>query len=405
MLSPVSLSAVALALLCIMHAGSPLAPGAVLFAHAADTPAAAASSPAEHSCGPSSRYVVAYYQTWKRQSLMNIDWAKITHLNVAHAIPTDSGDFTFDGEWFLPTLVHDAHKQQTKISLSIGGWTGSNRLSTIMRDTHKRATLIRAIGTFVEKHELDGVDIDWEYVGRQGSKCNKFSPAEDAGNFMRFLRALRASFHARFPDSEKLVSLAVRVQPFDDAEGPMKDVSPFAEYVDFASIMAFDINGVWSNTTGPNAPLEHQRNRGMPYSFTQAVDQWLAAKWPAEKLVAGVSFHGRSLTTRNVVTAKEGAEMYVPFDKDVPQGDAEDALWYDVCENVNAMSGVWQYKHLRDQGILKTTNTTGDEWVRIWDAKSSTPWLYNPPMRRFISYDDQASIDRKVDYARLKKLK
>ncbi|KAJ2458638.1 hypothetical protein GGF42_001949, partial [Coemansia sp. RSA 2424] len=405
MLSPVSLSAVALALLCIMHAGSPLAPGAVLFAHAADTPAAAASSPAEHSCGPSSRYVVAYYQTWKRQSLMNIDWAKITHLNVAHAIPTDSGDFTFDGEWFLPTLVHDAHKQQTKISLSIGGWTGSNRLSTIMRDTHKRATLIRAIGTFVEKHELDGVDIDWEYVGRQGSKCNKFSPAEDAGNFMRFLRALRASFHARFPDSEKLVSLAVRVQPFDDAEGPMKDVSPFAEYVDFASIMAFDINGVWSNTTGPNAPLEHQRNRGMPYSFTQAVDQWLAAKWPAEKLVAGVSFHGRSLTTRNVVTAKEGAEMYVPFDKDVPQGDAEDALWYDVCDNVNSMSGVWQYKHLRDQGILKTTNTTGDEWVRIWDAKSSTPWLYNPPMRRFISYDDQASIDRKVDYARLKKLK
>ncbi|KAJ2908285.1 hypothetical protein GGI21_003038, partial [Coemansia aciculifera] len=336
---------------------------------------------------------------------MNIDWAKISHLNVAHAIPTDSGDFTFDGEWFLPTLVRDAHKQQTKISLSIGGWTGSNRLSTIMRDTHKRATLIRAIGTFVEKHELDGVDIDWEYVGRQGSKCNKFSSTEDAGNFMRFLRALRASFHARFPDSEKLVSLAVRVQPFDDAEGPMKDVSPFAEYVDFASIMAFDINGAWSNTTGPNAPFANQRNRGTPYSYTQAVDQWLAAKWPAEKLVAGVSFHGRSLTTRNVMTAKDGAEMYVPFDKDVPQGDAEDSLWYDVCENVNSMSGVWQYKHLRDQGILKTTNTTGEEWVRVWDDKSGTPWLYNPPMRRFISYDDQSSIDKKVDYARFKGLK
>ncbi|KAJ2824375.1 hypothetical protein FBU31_004012, partial [Coemansia sp. 'formosensis'] len=252
---------------------------------------------------------------------------------------------------------------------------------------------------------LDGVDIDWEYVGRQGSKCNKYSAAEDAGNFMRFLRALRASFHARFPDTEKLVSLAVRVQPFDDAEGPMKDVSPFAEYVDFASIMAFDINGPWSNTTGPNAPLEHLRNRGMQLSYTQAVDQWLAAKWPAEKLIAGVSFHGRSLTTRDVVTAKEGAEMYVPFDKDVPQGDAEDSFWYDVCENVNSMSGVWQYRHLRDQGILKTTNTTGDEWVRVWDEKSSTPWLYNPPMRRFISYDDQASIDRKVDYAKKKNLK
>ncbi|KAJ2829120.1 hypothetical protein GGI24_002218 [Coemansia furcata] len=389
---PRTLSAVAYALLCLMHLGP-------TYVQADNNP------PSPVSCGPSSRYIVAYYQTWKRQSLMNIDWAKITHLNVAHAVPTDSGDFTFDGEWFLPNLVRDAHNQHTKISLSIGGWTGSNRLSTIMQDTHKRATMIRAIGTFIEKYELDGVDIDWEYVGRQGSKCNKYSAAEDAGNFMRFLRALRASFHARFPDTEKLVSLAVRVQPFDDAEGPMKDVSPFAEYVDFASIMAFDINGSWSNTTGPNAPLEHLRNRGMQLSYTQAVDQWLAAKWPAEKLIAGVSFHGRSLTTRDVVTAKEGAEMYVPFDKDVPQGDAEDSFWYDVCENVNSMSGVWQYRHLRDQGILKTTNTTGEEWVRVWDEKSSTPWLYNPPMRRFISYDDQASIDRKVDYAKKKNLK
>ncbi|KAJ2029985.1 hypothetical protein IWW57_001396 [Coemansia sp. S610] len=384
-----TLSALAVALLSVLHPG----------------PFSVHADPTPNSCGPSSRYIVAYYQTWKRQSLMNIDWSKITHLNVAHAVPTDTGDFTFDGEWFLPTLVRDAHKQSTKISLSIGGWTGSNRLSTIMGDAHKRATLVRAIGGFIEKHELDGVDIDWEYVGRQGSKCNKYSGAEDSANFLRFLRALRASFHARFPDSEKLVSLALRVQPFDDAEGPMKDVSPFAEYVDFASILAFDINGPWSNTTGPNAPLDYQRNRGAPYSFTQAIDQWLEAKWPADKLIGGVSFHGRSLTTRQIITAKEGTEMYMPFDRDIPQGDAEDSFWYDVCENVNSMSGVWQYRHLRDQGILKTVNTTGDEWVRVWDDRSQTPWLYNPPMRRFISYDDQASVDRKVDYAKKKGLK
>ncbi|KAJ1801752.1 hypothetical protein LPJ59_000043 [Coemansia sp. RSA 2399] len=358
------------------------------------------------SCGPSSRYVVAYYPTWKRQSLMNIDWAKITHLNVAYGIPTDGGEFTFDGEWFLPQLVRDAHKEKTKISVSIGGWTGSNRLSTIMHDAHKRASLIRAIGAFVEKYELDGVDIDWEYVGREGSKCNKYSAAEDSGNLLRFLRTLRASFHARFSSQdEKLISLAVPMQPFDGADGPMKDVSAFAEYVDYVSLLAFDVNGAWSNTTGPNAPLDFEKNRGAQHSLSRAVDQWLDAKWPADKMVAGVSFHGRSLTTRSVVTAKEGAEMYVAFDKDVPQGDEEDALWYDVCENVNAMSGVWQYKHLRDQGVLKTTNTTGEEWIRMWDSRTSTPWLYNPQMRRFISYDDPASIAKKVDFARTKNLK
>ncbi|KAJ1719862.1 hypothetical protein LPJ61_006242, partial [Coemansia biformis] len=199
--------------------------------------------------------------------------------------------------------------------------------------------------------------------------------------------------------------LAVRVQPFEDTGGPLKDVSPYAEYVDFASIQAFDINGPWSNSTGPSAPLEHQRSRGAQYSLKQSIDQWLDARWPADKLVAGVAFHGHSLTTRDVLTAKEGSEMYVPFDRSIPRGDDEDALWYDVCENVNSMSGVWQYRHLRDQGILKTANTTGDEWIRVWDDKSSTPWLYSPQIRRFISYDDPASLEKKVDLARSRGLK
>ncbi|KAJ2500311.1 hypothetical protein GGH96_002808 [Coemansia sp. RSA 1972] len=358
-----------------------------------------------NTCGPSSRYIVAYYQTYKRQSMMNIDWSKISHLNVAHAIPSETGEFTFDGEWFLPQLVKEAHKENTKISISLGGWTGSNRMSTIMRDTHKRATLVRAISAFVETHELDGVDIDWEYVGRQASKCNKFAPAEDAANLLRFVRSLRASLHARFPDSSKIISLAVPVEPFHAQDGPMKDVAPFAEFVDFASILAFDINGPWSNSTGPSAPLEYQRHRGAPFSLTQAVDQWIDAKWPADKLVAGISFLGHSATTRSVLTAKPHSDMYTPIDRDVPQGDPEDALWYDVCENSNSMSGVWQYRHLRDQGILKTPNTTGDEWIRVWDDKSSTPWLYNPQMRRFVSYDDQESVDRKVEFVKAKGLK
>ncbi|KAJ2658783.1 hypothetical protein IWW48_003856 [Coemansia sp. RSA 1200] len=359
----------------------------------------------ETSCGPSSRYVVAYYPTWKRQSLMNVDWSKITHVNVGYGIPTDSGEFTFDGEWFLPQLVRDARKEKTKVAVSIGGWTGSNRLSTIMQDAHKRAALIRAIGAFVEKHELDGVDISWEYVGRQGSKCNKFSSADDAGNMLRFLRTLRASFHARFGADEKLISVAAPMLPFTGPDGPLKDVSAFAEYVDYASLMAFDVNGAWSNTTGPNAPLEFEKSRGAQYSLTHSVDQWLGAKWPADKLVAGVSFQGRSLTTRSVITAKEGAEMYAAFDKDVPQGDEEDALWYDVCENSNAMSGVWQYKHLRDQGVLKTPEAAGDDWVRLWDKQSSTPWLYNPQMRRFVSYDDPKSAAAKVAFASSKGLR
>ncbi|KAJ1936067.1 hypothetical protein EC988_008300, partial [Linderina pennispora] len=203
---------------------------------------ALAALAAATSCGPSSRYVVGYYPTWKRNALLNLDMSKITHLQLAFGIPTDEGTFTFDGEWFLPSLVREARSSNTKISLTIGGWTGSNRFSSIMQDVHKRGALVKSIGDFIEKYELDGAEIDWEYPGRAASKCNKFSP-QDSANLLRFLHALRSNFHARFPDEQKLISLAVRVQPFDDANGPMSDVSPFAEFVDYASIMAFDING------------------------------------------------------------------------------------------------------------------------------------------------------------------
>ncbi|KAJ2159050.1 hypothetical protein GGF46_003309 [Coemansia sp. RSA 552] len=356
------------------------------------------------SCGPSSRYVVGYYQSWKRQSLMNVDWERLTHLHVAFGIPTDKGELTFDGTWFLPQLVREAHSENTKVSLSLGGWTGSSRFSVLLKDAHKSATLVRSIADFIDKHELDGIDIDWEYVGKQGSKCNKVD-VEDPDNLLRFLRALRANLHVRFPETPKTISLAVRVQPFENQHGPLEDLSPFTEFVDYASIQAFDVNGPWSNTTGPSAPLEHTRNRGAPFSLIQAVDQWLAAKWPASKLIAGTSFAGHSATTVDTLAAKEGASMYTRITRDVPQGDIEDALWYDVCEDTHQMSGVWQYRHLRDQGVLKSHNTTTEEWIRVWDHASSTPWLYNPQLRRFVSFDDPESLRAKVDFVRAKGLK
>ncbi|KAI7826247.1 glycoside hydrolase superfamily [Kickxella alabastrina] len=220
-------------------------------------------------------------------------------------------------DWLKPTLYNNARRAQARDTHTLD-WRVHRKVRARWR--RYRLGICRPSGLQMQ-----------QILGHRG-----------LGQPLHFLRALRASLHTRFTQEDKLISLAVRVQPFDNADGPMEDVSPFAEYVDFASIMAFDINGVWSNTTGPNAPLESQRGRGAPYSLSQSVDQWLAAKWPAEKLIAGVSFLGRSLTTRNIITAKQDANMFVPFDRDIPQGDAEDARWYDVCENVNTMSGIWQ---------------------------------------------------------------
>jgi len=61
-------------------------------------------------------------------------------------------------------------------------------------------------------------------------------------------------------------------------------------------------------------------------------------------------------------------------------------------------SSTWKYKNIR-KAIVKSTykNSSGD-WIRIWDSKSSVPFLFNTNTRQFITYDDPESVSLKADY-------
>ncbi|KAJ1673108.1 hypothetical protein EV182_005871, partial [Spiromyces aspiralis] len=146
------------------------------------------------------------------------------------------------------------------------------------------------------------------------------------------------------------------------------------------------------------------QGKGDAYSVTQAVEQWLAAKWPAEKLVLGTPFYGRSVIATEDMT-KDPDNMYVSKKDDIPQGDQNDAYWYDSCAGSGSLSGVWQYANLRKQGVLTSPTVAGDGWFRYVDKVSQTPWLYNKNTGAFISYDDPDSLTNKAQYAKEKGLK
>ncbi|KAJ2538543.1 hypothetical protein GGF49_005839 [Coemansia sp. RSA 1853] len=101
---------------------------------------------------------------------------------------------------------------------------------------------------------------------------------------------------------------------------------------------------------------------------------------------------------------KDPKNQYQSQQSTVPLGDSEDAPWFDACAGSTANSGTWQWKHLRDQGLLTSPTTAAAPWVRQWDDVSQTPWLFNPSTKQFISYDDTESIKIKLDYAASKGL-
>ncbi|KAJ1848528.1 hypothetical protein LPJ73_003946 [Coemansia sp. RSA 2703] len=340
--------------------------------------------------------VVGYYPNWVDMPKLNL--TKYTHVNFAFAIPQTDGSIVYDNQNTMPGLVKQVHAANAKAIISIGGWTGSFLFSTLLKDATTRSSFLTNIVSYVKKYNLDGVDIDWEYPGRIGDDCNAFDAENDAKNYLSFLQDLRTKLDFTFGRRNKLITMAVSVRLFNDANGPLSDVSAFAKVTDYINLMTYDIGGPWNPTTGPNAPLQYAPGQGVQFSVASGIDAWNNAGWPTSQMNVGIPFYGYAMTAQ-VNMANNTTNMYAPNSDTVPQGDKDDILAIDSCAGGPAVySGQWQWKHLRDQGLLSSPTTAKAPWIRTWDATTSTPWLFNPKTNIFITYDDPQSIYQKINY-------
>ncbi|KAJ2355441.1 hypothetical protein IWW50_004719, partial [Coemansia erecta] len=347
--------------------------------------------------------VIGYYAGWEKDQTNGVDLTKYTHVNIAFGIPIADGSITFVDKFNMTEAVAEIHASKAKASLSLGGWSGSYAFSDIMKCPSASDKFTTEIVNMMRANNLDGIDIDWEYPGQAGDTCNAVDEANDTPNYLKFLQNLRKTLDAEFPQEHKLLTMSVRVQPFAVDGAPMADVTDFASVIDFANIMIYDINGTWQPQTGPNAPFDYEDDKGAAFSYIAAIDAWTSAGWPAAKLNAGLPFYGRSATALVDMT-KDPLNQYQNQSSVLPLGDQADHVAEDVCAGTSGVSGTWQYKNLRAQGVLTTPATAAAPWVRQWDEITQTPWLFNPTTKQYISYDDPKSIKVKVDYAASKGL-
>ncbi|CAG8791629.1 2403_t:CDS:2, partial [Dentiscutata erythropus] len=258
-------------------------------------------SPISTDSNNSNKVIAVYYAYWKRSFLAenNLPWTKITHVNFAFAIVDNQFNPVLDAQTkiVLTSLVTYAHVAKVKVLLSVGGWTGSQYFSTLASTTESRNNFINATVTMINQFNLDGVDIDWEYPGKQGMICNVVNQKDDANNFLTLLTEMRSAL-----GNDKLLTLAVSTSPFDGPNGTISDVSPFAKLVDWVNIMAYDVsvsngnNERWVQFTGPNAPFDIPATTTNRVSFKSSISNWMNAGMPSSKIVMGVEFMGRAQT-------------------------------------------------------------------------------------------------------------
>ncbi|GAN08582.1 chitinase [Mucor ambiguus] len=367
---------------------------------------AAALASAIALCEGSTKMVIGYFPNWlyANYPVENIPFSKYTHINYAFAILNNPDNLpSFPDDWAvessLPKVVEQAHASKTKVLLSVGGWTGSKRFSPMVATASSRKKFIDWNLDFIEKYKTDGVDIDWEYPGKQAAGCNEVAD-NDADNFLLLLKELRQALDKKFPKEHKEISMAVHVQPFIKSGVPMTDLKSFVPYFDHVNLMTYDINGAWATTTGPNAPFQAEEGKGAPFSFVESIRDWKKAGVPADKITAGLAFYGRAMKAQ--VDMRQQRTQFQASEAGAPKGDSDDAYWTDPYCNKEAggLSGIWKWTNLRKEGLLQDDMVTpGKGWERNWDQVSQTPWLFNPETKHFISYDDPESLNIKVEHA------
>lgn len=213
--------------------------------------------------------VVGYLSAGSFELIDQIELHRLTHLNLAFANPDAHGNLVFSQGKDIGEVVEKAHAAGVKVLVSIAGGGSLEDEKPYWKKVLKpanRAEFIEKIMAYVEKHNLDGVDVDIEgnLMPTIGTSYNPF------------VLDLRKALHAK----GKAITAALPGAWLHEA------VSQKAiEAYDFINVMVYDDTGPWNPTkVGPHAP----------FSFAErAIAFWVdQKKIPSNRLVLGMPFYG-----------------------------------------------------------------------------------------------------------------
>jgi len=252
-----------------------------------------------------------------------------------------------------------------KIVISIGGWTWSGRFSdAVLSDTSRQGFAASAIG-MVKKFDMDGIDIDWEYPSRPGNQGNIYRP-EDKQNYTLMFKELRRQLDSLGQQTGKkylLTTAAAGSKFFLDGT----EMGNVQQYLDYINLMTYDF-GEGGKIAAHHTNLYTSKHYKSHNSADNAVKLFEAAGVPAEKLVMGIAFYGKSAILVN--GARGVGDSVATYNR----GGGFTAL----KDSISKLPGFKIYR----------------------DKQAGADYLYNNSTRQFITYDDEWSVKKKCKYAK-----
>ena len=290
------------------------------------------------------------------------DVTLLTHINYAHGRfgnpSTGDGGIVISESSQAPISKVVALKSvnpKLKVMLMIGGWGGNaDGFSMMARDAAKRTAFCESVKSLLDKHKLDGVDIDWEYPTVSADNETGADPS-DTRNFNLVLKELRETL-----GTEKIISFA------SSSSAKYVDWGTAMKYLDYVNVMTYDMGAAPS---GHNSPL-HKSAMFNHRSWDESVDAHEKGGVPRGRMVMGIPFYGKA--------EKSPAAGQKIFDYTVRYYEIPDIL---------------------EKGLYKGAQLERNVH-RMWEFTSMVPYLADDSGKNVLSYDDPESVAAKGNYVK-----
>lgn len=314
--------------------------------------------------------VFGFAPYWTFQKLSNVDFDTLTTLAYfgvdvdaeGNLVKDDQGYRTFISDR-ATELFKKAHAHNTRVVLTVTQMDNAN-IRSILDNPEYQENAVRQIVREVKNRGIDGVNVDFEYVGNPG--------AEYRNKYTKFVAALSKHMHEEMPDSRVTVS----VYASSVREPKLYDIGDLAKNTDGIFMMAYDFAVAGSEQAMPTAPLYGRHEGKYGYDVSSSVEEFLSVM-PAEKLIMGVPYYGYDYLVYEPAV-KASTRPYAPW-RGTPN-----AKTYEYTNN-NIMP---------DKVGWDDTGKVG--WKAYYVSETDT-W-------RMIFLDDERSLRYKYEFAKAKNL-
>lgn len=235
----------------------------------------------------------------------------------------------------LKKVVNLMRPRGVKVLIAIGGWKDSHddedkdKYDRLVGSSSNRANFIADAMNFLDRHGLDGLDLDWEYP------TNK-------QNFTQFVQELSAACKRR----NYLLTAAVAAGSWQ--ADISYDIPALASSLDWINLMAYDFHGHWEGKTGHVAPYDE---------VTSSVSYWQQLGMPARKIVLGIPSYGKSFTLSDPRRHAINAPTSGPGNKGEFTEDYGSLAYYEIMQKVRSN----QMTLVNDQN--GSYSYGGNQWV------------------------------------------